>query len=272
LLTLLPTPIGNLEDITFRALRALEDASVVLCEDTRVAKRLLQLLSQRFSIDFGPKRFISLHEHNQQAFIAKLTPSFFDQDVVYMSDAGMPGISDPGARLVAYAQEQGVRYTVLPGPSAFVTAYVASGFGSREFRFGGFLPHKGRERTEKLHELLRSPVDTILYEAPHRLLRLLEQITDIDPARELFLAKELTKLHESYYKGSAKSLLEQLQHQSIKGEWVVVIRGAQDERTRICFDQQELMALPLPKKELAKLLAKVSERSAKEWYELLTKS
>ncbi|BCD68664.1 16S rRNA (cytidine(1402)-2'-O)-methyltransferase [Nitratiruptor sp. YY09-18] len=272
MLTLLPTPIGNLEDITFRALRALEQCSVVLCEDTRVAKRLLQLLAQKFSLEFGQKRFISLHEHNQNAFLAKLEPSFFSQDVVYMSDAGMPGISDPGAKLVAYAQEHNIPYTVLPGPSAFVTAYVASGFGQKEFCFYGFLPHKGQERSQSLQKILQNSHNVILYEAPHRLLKLLEEITQIDPSRDLFLAKELTKIHEKFYKGEAKDLFEQLKNENIKGEWVVVVRASQQKQEQLCLGVEDLLALSLPKKELAKLLAKVSEKSVKEWYSILTKS
>jgi len=245
---------------------------VILCEDTRVAKRLLALLAQRFEMEFGPKEFFSLHEHNQRIFFQKITPDLFTKSVVYMSDAGMPGISDPGSELVRYAQEHGIAYTVLPGPTAFATAYVASGFGNKEFCFFGFLPHKGKERSQKLEEILALGSDAILYEAPHRLLKLLEQIVQIDPDRELFLAKELTKIYERYFKGSAKELLDLFQKEPIKGEWVVVIRGIKRAEESITLTQEQIMELTLPKKEKAKLLARLGTRSAKEWYGLLNDS
>jgi len=272
LLIFVPTPLGNLEDITFRALNALKEADIVLCEDTRVARKLLKLLAQKLEMSFGDKEFVSFHEHNQRDFLKKISPGFFSKNVVHMSDAGMPGISDPGSELVAYAQEHGIPYTVLPGPTAFVTAYVASGFGSREFCFFGFLPHKGKERSEALRKILEQKSDAILYEAPHRLLRLLEEIVSIDPNRELFLAKELTKMHERYYKGSAAELLKRFQSDSIKGEWVVVIRGSLEMPKELRLTQKDILALPLPKKEKAKLLARISDKSVKEWYATLNDS
>ena len=271
MLILVPTPIGNLGDITFRALEALKECQVVLCEDTRVAKKLLLLLSDRYSIDFGQKRFIAVHEHNQKAFLDKINPSFFDRVVVYMSDAGMPGISDPGAMLVRYAQEKGIEYEVLPGPSAAITAYAASGFLETQFCFYGFLPSKEQARAQALQEILARPSPTILYEAPHRLLKSLETIVRLDPKRTLFLAKELTKVHQKFYKGQAKELLEQLRDEPIKGEWVVVVAKGQTSKTSVELGIEELMSLPLPKKELAKLLSKADGRPVKEWYELLTK-
>ena len=272
MLTLVPTPLGNLEDITFRAVAALKAAQVVLCEDTRVAKKLLTLLSQKFDIQFGQKRFLSLHEHNQSLFFQKISAEFFDSEVVYLSDAGMPGISDPGSVLVQYAQKHGIDYTVLPGPSAFVTAYVASGFGKRSFCFFGFLPHKGKERSKALDEVLSMDRDVVLYESPHRLEKLLEEIAERDPHRELFLAKELTKLHERYFKADASSLLKRLRQEPIKGEWVVVIEGGAHKNHKIELSQEEIMALHLPPKEKAKLLARSGQRSVKEWYRLLNDS
>ncbi len=271
MLRLVPTPIGNLGDVTFRSLEALREAECILCEDTRVTKRLLSLCSERYSIDFGPKEFISFHEHNQDAFLQKITPEFFDRNVVYVSDAGMPGISDPGAKLVRYAQEHAIAYEVLPGPNAAVTAFVASGFECVRFAFYGFLPHKGAERERELKKALTEEKCVVLYESPHRLLKLLQEIATLDPQRRLFLAKELTKMHEQFYKDSAKNLFETLQNGSIKGEWVVVIEGAKNETQTLTLSIDEILRLPLPKKELAKLLAKVSEKSVKEWYAILTK-
>ncbi|BAF70665.1 16S rRNA (cytidine(1402)-2'-O)-methyltransferase [Nitratiruptor sp. SB155-2] len=271
MLTLVPTPIGNIEDITFRALRALKQANIILCEDTRVTKKLLTLLSDRFSETFQAK-LISFHEHNQYLFLQKIDPNFFDQNVAYVSDAGMPGISDPGTALVRYAQEYGIDYEVLPGPTAFVTAYVASGFEEKEFCFFAFLPHKGKAREEKIRQLLASPNNSVLYESPHRLVKLLEQIASADPDRELFLAKELTKKYETFFKGSAKELSEKLSKETIKGEWVVVIQGSQQKDSTLSLDIEDIMVLPLPKKEKAKLLSKISDKSIKEWYSILNNS
>ncbi len=263
MLRLVPTPIGNLEDITFRALKALKEADILLAEDTRVIKRLLHLLSQKYGTEFNPKKILSFHEHNQHRFLENIEPSFFDSSVVYVSDAGMPGISDPGSELVRYAQTHGIPYEVLPGPSAAIAAFVASGYEG-EFTFFAFLPHKGEQRAVKLKEVLSHPYHSILYEAPHRLLKLLKEIRDIDENRELFLAKELTKKYERFYKGGAGELYERLKDENIKGEWVVVITPAKKEA-----DIEAILKLDIPKKEKAKMLAKVTDKSIKEWYKSL---
>ncbi len=271
MLRLVPTPLGNLEDITLRALEALRSADVILCEDTRVTKQLLSLLSERHHIDFGHKTFIAVHEHNQKAFLHKITPEFFAQEVVYVSDAGMPGISDPGAELVRYAQEHGIAYEVLPGPSAAVTAFVASGFECVRFAFYGFLPHKGAQRQRELKKALAEDKCVVLYESPHRLLKLLEELSDLAPKRTLFLAKELTKRYEEFFKDSAANLYERFRNVTIKGEWVVVIDKNEAQASTLTLSVDDILRLPLPKKELAKMLAQVSDKSVKEWYAILTK-
>ncbi len=271
MLTLVPTPIGNLGDITFRALEALKKCRILLCEDTRVTKKLLQLLTQRYQIDFGQKRYFALHEHNQKEFLESLSPSFFDDDVVYVSDAGMPGISDPGAMLVRYAQEQNIAYEVLPGPSAAITAYAASGFFDPKFCFYGFLPPKEQARLEALKEIFAQPSNAIVYEAPHRLLKLLQAIVSLDENKELFLAKELTKMHQRYYKGPAHEILDRLKSENIKGEWVVVIEGGENE-DKIELGREDILRMSLPKKEKAKLLSRLDGRSVKEWYAKLNES
>ena len=268
MLTLVSTPIGNLEDISHRALRALADADVVVAEDTRVAKKLLKLLGERFGIEPGAKRFFSFHEHNQRDFLERLEPSFFDQNVVYVSDAGMPSLSDPGAALVRYAQQHSISYEVLPGPNAALTAWVASGYEG-PFTFWGFLPHK-KEREEQLGRILSHTTHTILYEAPHRLLKLLDQIAAKDPERELFLAKELTKMHERHYKGSAKELAKTLGAEPVKGEWVVIVTPAKKEVLNL--DLAPLYELDLPPKAKAKLIAKLTGEDPKAIYQKLIQS
>ncbi|WP_457595923.1 16S rRNA (cytidine(1402)-2'-O)-methyltransferase [Hydrogenimonas sp.] len=271
MLTLLPTPIGNVEDITLRALRVLERAEVVLCEDTRVARKLLGLLWERHGLQNRAHTFISLHSHNETETLASLDPALFEKEVVYMSDAGMPGISDPGAALVRWCRDHGVPYTVLPGPSALVTAYAASGFASTRFLFFGFLPHKGEARREALAEALAQPWPTVLYEAPHRLGKLLDALAEAAPDRRLFLAKELTKRHERYFEGTAPELREAVTGSLEKGEWVVVIDADGDARPQGGFSPEEIEALDLPPRQKAKLLAKATGRPVKECYESVVK-
>ena len=264
MLLFVPTPIGNLYDITYRAVSALQEAQVILAEDTRVIKKLLHLLSDRLGLEFPHKEILSFHEHNQERFLASVEPSFFDQKVVYVSDAGMPCISDPGASLVRYVQKHNIPYEVLPGANAALTAWVASGYEG-SFTFFGFLPHK-KERGARLHEVLSNPYHSILYEAPHRLLKLLSQIVQIEPSRELFLAKELTKKYERFYKASAQELFDTLKKEQIRGEWVVIVTPGNPKPQ---LDLSAIYELDIPKKQKAKLLAKLTGQSIKAIYEKL---
>ena len=269
MITFVPTPIGNPQDITIRAMRCFEKAELFLCEDTRQTKRLLQLLQERFGMVYPQADFISFNEHNGAQRLEELSELLGSKEVVYVSDAGMPVISDPGQLLVAYAQEHGLAYDVLPGASAVTTAYAASGFEEGKFLFYGFLPHKGKERALALSEAMGNGYNTILYEAPHRLEKLLEQIVALDPERELFLAKELSKKYQKYDRGTAKTLQEKLSGETIRGEWVVVIRAQKSDEGSLSFD--EVYAMDIPPKIKAKLLAQMSDRSVKEWYAQLVK-
>jgi len=267
-LTLVATPIGNIADITLRAIDALMRADVLLCEDTRVTKKLLNILETRYNkIPLNPQQFIPLHSHNEQAFLDNLSPDFFQQNILYVSDAGMPSVSDPGALLVEYCIEQNIEYDVLPGANAYLLAYVASGFKDTKTLFIGFLPHKGSQRAVALQEALYSGYVTMLYESPRRLIRLLEEINETEPDRELFVAKELTKKFQTYYKGSASKIMKDIGAQ-VRGEWVVVLNAAQS-RVSSTISKQEIMALNLPKKSTAKLLSKLSGRSVKSCYDEL---
>jgi len=267
LLTLVPTPIGNLQDISQRALDALENAQILLCEDTRVAKRLLFLLQERQNFNPNIEQFIALHSHNEKEWLEKIEPDFFSKNVVYISDAGMPGISDPGAQIVRYCIEKRIEYDVLPGANALLSAYAASGFLQTNFLFLGFLPHKGHDREEKLQEALYSGYNTILYESPHRLLKLLERISEIEPNRVLFLAKELTKMHQTYYKENSKNLYNLLKNDTVKGEWVVIIEAGSS--SKLSLTQNDILELNLPKKQSAKLISRITGESIKDCYERL---
>lgn len=264
MITFIPTPIGNPQDITIRAMRCFEKATLFLCEDTRQTKRLLKLLEERFDMTYPDAQFVSFNEHNGQARLDEFGMALVDQEVVYVSDAGMPVISDPGQLLVAYAQENAMTYDVLPGASAVTTAYAASGFEEGKFLFYAFLPHKGKERTTALSEAMSNGYNTVLYESPHRLEKFLDEVADLDPDRELFLAKEISKKYQKYFSGTAQSLKKEFKELTIRGEWVVILKAQCSTERSLTFT--EVLSLDLPPKPKAKLLAQLSDKSVKEWY------
>ncbi len=265
MITFVPTPIGNPQDITFRAMRTFEKANLFLCEDTRQTKKLLRLLEERFGMRYPDAIFYSFNEHNGQERLDSLGDTFAKHEVVYVSDAGMPVISDPGQLLVAYAQVHGLKYDVLPGASAVTTAYAASGFEEEKFLFYAFLPHNGKERRSALVEAMQSGYHSVLYESPHRLQKLLEEIVQIDENRELFLAKELSKKYQKYYRGTAKELNIIFKNISIRGEWVVIMKAKEEEQEK-SLRFSEILHLDIPPKMKAKLLSMLSDKSVKEWY------
>jgi 16S rRNA (cytidine1402-2'-O)-methyltransferase len=270
LLTFIPTPIGNIGDISLRAIEALSGADILLCEDTRVTKKLIHILKERYNTTFKEEQhFISLHSHNEKAFVEKLEPSFFDLNIVYASDAGMPGISDPGQLLVKYAQENSIEYDILPGANALLTAFVASGFVETKMLFWGFLPHKGRDREASLQGALHSGLTTILYESPHRLEKLLLELQKEDSKRRIFLAKELTKKYQNYFHGTAGEILERLDG-NYRGEWVVVLE-ANTLQNSSAISQNDILELDLPKKVQAKLICKITGENTKSCYQRLLK-
>ncbi|MCW8895563.1 MAG: 16S rRNA (cytidine(1402)-2'-O)-methyltransferase [Sulfurimonas sp.] len=268
MLKLIPTPIGNIGDISLRAIEALSDADILLCEDTRVTKKLIHILKERYNTSFKENQeFISLHSHNEKDFIEKLEPSFFEQNIIYASDAGMPGISDPGQALVRYAQDNEIEYDILPGANAVLTAFVASGFVDTKMLFWGFLPHKGKDRAASLQGALNSGYTTILYESPHRLEKFLNELSHEDGERKIFLAKELTKKFQKYVFGTAKECLAKLDN-NFRGEWVVVIEAG-DFHNYSAVSQNDILELDLPKKTQAKLISKITGENTKACYERL---
>jgi len=270
MITFIPTPIGNPQDITIRAMKIFEKTEIFLCEDTRETKKLLKLLEERFDLVYPDAIFYSFNEHNGEERIGQLADDLLVKEIVYVSDAGMPVISDPGQKLVEYCQEKKIKYDVLPGASAVVTAYAASGFREGKFTFYGFLPHKGKERSENLRAVMQSEYNMVLYESPHRLQKLLNEIASMDKHREIFLAKEISKRYQTYFKGTAETVSSDMKESHIRGEWVVVIAGhASEEKS---FSYGELLEMDLPPKIKAKMLAKLSDKSIKEWYETLISS
>jgi len=271
MLSLVPTPIGNIGDISLRAMNALSEADILLCEDTRVTKKLLNILQTRY--DFVKKEnqeFISLHSHNEKSFVEKLEPSFFEQNIVYVSDAGMPGVSDPGQGLVRYCIDNGVEYDILPGANAVLTAFVASGFIETQMLFFGFLDHKGASRSAGLQKALHNGYTTILYESPHRLDKLLLEIDKEEPNRKIFLAKELTKKYQSFFHGTAKEIFDKLAG-NYRGEWVVVLEASAAQNSS-AITQNDILALDLPKKAQAKLISKITGENTKACYQRLLDS
>ena len=266
MLSLVPTPIGNISDISLRSLDVLSTAHTILCEDTRVTKKLIHLLKERHNLTTSEPQFLSLHSHNESDFISKLTPEFFNQNVVYVSDAGMPGISDPGQMLISYCLDHGIGYDVLPGANAVLTAFVASGFVQTKMLFFGFLPHKGNDRSAALQEALFNGYTTVLYEAPTRLEKLLSEIAVAAPERNVFLAKELTKKFQRFYRGKATDLISQMDKE-IRGEWVVVIEASEGKSSSL--SEQDILSLDIPKKAASKLIAKITGENPKECYQRL---
>jgi len=212
------TPIGNLEDITYRGVRILSEVAWIACEDTRQTRKLLTHYRLH-------KPTLSYHEHNEASrtpeLIAKLLAG---DDVALVSDAGTPLISDPGSHLVERAIEEGIRVEPIPGPSAVLAALSASGIPAGEFHFAGFLPARASQRRKMLAELKDRPITVVLYEAPHRILSTLSDIAEILGERPLAAARELTKLHEEILRGTATGILQELASRaSVKGEFTLVI-------------------------------------------------
>jgi 16S rRNA (cytidine1402-2'-O)-methyltransferase len=210
------TPIGNLEDVTLRVLRELREADLVLCEDTRHTRRLLE----RHGID---ARLRSYHEHNEAQRTAEILPRLeAGERVALVSDAGLPAISDPGGRLLGAAVEAGVPVTVLPGPSAVETALVASGFGTDRFQFLGYLPRGTGERRALWAELARWPHAAVGFESPQRLPAALASLAEALPERPVAVCRELTKRFEEVARGPASALAERFS-EPVKGEVTIVI-------------------------------------------------
>src|SRR5215469_6942988 len=210
-LYLVATPIGNLEDITLRALRVLKEADLIACEDTRQTQKLLQ----HYGIH---KELVSYHEHNELTRAPELVIQLEQgAEVALVSDAGMPVVSDPGHRLVAQCLRHHIPVIPIPGPSAFVAALAASGLPTEEFLFVGFLPSRAGSRRKKLDELKTEPRALVLYEAPHRLADTLSDAADILGARPGVVAREVTKIHEEFLRGSLVELRDAARKRTPRG-------------------------------------------------------
>lgn len=228
-LYIVPTPIGNLEDITLRALRVLREADLVVCEDTRRTGRLLS----RYEIK---KDLVAYHEHNEERLAGELAERARTTSVALVTDAGTPSVSDPGYRLVRACIESGVEIEALPGPSAAITALVASGLPTDTVVFTGFTPRKGKERTKLLERIVEEPSTFVLFESPHRLSKTLTDLPDEAPVA---VCRELTKLHEEVFRGSAGEVADHFS-EGTKGEIVLVVLGGTTKARPSLEDAGEL--------------------------------
>ncbi|EZP58044.1 MAG TPA: 16S rRNA (cytidine(1402)-2'-O)-methyltransferase [Exiguobacterium sp.] len=222
-LYIVPTPIGNLEDMTYRAVRILQESDIVAAEDTRQTMKLFR----HFSIE---TKLVSYHEHNKQTSGERLLADLeAGKQIALVSDAGMPGISDPGSDLIRQAIAADIPVIVLPGANAALTALVASGLSTERFLYYGFLPRKKKERREALEQLKYESGTLIFYEAPHRLKEMLQGIEEVLGDRQVTLARELTKRYEEYIRGSV-SELRAWAAEDVRGEFVVLVEGSNEER------------------------------------------
>lgn len=267
-LYLVGTPIGNLEDITLRAMRTLKEVDLIAAEDTRRTGKLLQHLQ----ID-TPQ--ISYHEHNHNSRIPELVSHLKQgKNIALVTDAGMPSISDPGYKLVREAIATQIKVIPIPGGTAVISALAASGLPTDRFIFEGFLPQKDQDRQARL-ELLRNETRTIVfYEAPHRLVTTLKDLVTALGTREIVLGREITKIHEEFWRGSiteAIALYTELRQP--KGEYTLVVRGAAEtnlmmSEAELKIELQQLLAQGMTRSQASRHLAKLTSLSRREIYQL----
>ncbi|MEW6162730.1 MAG: 16S rRNA (cytidine(1402)-2'-O)-methyltransferase [Nitrospirota bacterium] len=259
------TPIGNLEDITLRALRVLKEVDVIAAEDTRHSRRLLT----HYGIS---KPLISYWGEREKVKSAEILERLHSgQSVALISDAGTPGISDPGAVLIKKAVEEGISVISIPGPSALIAALSISGLSTQEFTFIGFLPSKKSQRQKVLRDLGLEPRTLVFYEAPHRILETLSDMEEIFGERRATLVKEISKIHEEVLRGSISQIFSSIEKSTIAGEYAIVVEGRTEEGRLTTEDAlsevSALMKKGLGRKEAVKKIAKAYGLSKKELYD-----
>lgn len=267
-LYLVATPIGNLEDITFRALKILNEVDIIACEDTRQTLKLLNY----YKIS---KRLISYHRHNEEIksdfIIEKLIEG---KNIAIVSDAGTPVISDPGEEVVRNAIQNKIEIVPIPGACALINALIVSGLDSKEFTFIGFLPLNKKNRKEKIEEIREETKTLILYEAPHKIINTLKELDEILDNRKIVLAREITKIHEEYLRGTVAEVLEK--YNEPRGEHIIIIEGSNKGKKEIHEELLKNMELKehykyyenqgLTKNEIIKKIAKDKNVSKNEIY------
>ena len=265
-LYIVATPIGNLEDITLRALRILRSVSLVAAEDTRTTRKLLSHYEIRTPLT-------SYFEHNKLTKLDYIIAAARQKDVALVSDAGMPGISDPGYELVRAAIDASIPVVPIPGPSAAVTALAISGLPTDEFIYIGFLPRKQSDRRHRLDEIATEPRTIVAYEAPHRLVESLQDILQHLGNRQIAVARELTKIHEEIIRGTTEEVISHFTTTAPRGEFCLVIAGAKAERIAAGPEQvkEQLLSLArqgLSAKEAVTRVAKATHLPKRDVYRL----
>ena len=272
-LYLVATPIGNLEDITLRALRVLKEVDVIACEDTRHTRKLLD----HFGIS---KPTVSYHEHNEQARAQELTVRLLSgASIALVTDAGTPGISDPAYRIVSAAIDAGISVIPIPGATAMIAGLIASGLPTDAFLFVGFLPAKRQARRAKLVELQSVRETIVCYEAPHRVKETLSEAREVLGNRQAALAREITKLYEQFIRGTLAEISAELQGSEPRGEMTLVIAGASKEENPTLQNnssindqlEQVMKDAGLSRNDAMKQLARIRGVSKKEIYSLFLK-
>lgn len=261
-LYLVATPIGNLEDVSLRALRILSQVALIAAEDTRKTRRLLSA--------YGIKtRLTSYHEHNKKAKLPYLLSRLEQEDVALVSEAGMPGISDPGYELVVAAAQSGISIVPIPGASALVTALAISGLPTHQFVYLGFLPRKKGQRRRLLEQIAGEERTIVAFEAPHRLVATLKDMLDVLGDRRIAICRELTKIHEEVFRGMVSAALDHFREPI--GEFTLVIEGKSGKRKPSADLEVELRALlenGFSAKEAVSKVAKATGVSKRELYQL----
>lgn len=250
-------------DITYRAVSILESCNYILCEDTRISKKLISILNTRGILKKNSYKYISFHSHNEEIRLSSLDIDFFKKDVIFMSDAGMPCISDPGARLVKFMQDNNLEYTILPGASS-LSAFCLSGFLNKEFSFFGFVPHKLQNKNKFLFNVLNHPFTSILFESSHRILETINILNSLAKDRNIFIVKEITKSFEKKYFGSIESVYKDLINTNLNGEWVIILEGSMKVEKTI--NMQDISSISMPPKVRAKLLSILLNKNVEECY------
>jgi 16S rRNA (cytidine1402-2'-O)-methyltransferase len=262
------TPIGNLEDITFRAVRILQNVDLIAAEDTRHTGKLLQHLQVR-----TPQ--ISYHEHNRSSRIPELLEHLHSgKAIALVSDAGMPGISDPGYELVKACVEAGISVVPIPGASAAITALSAAGLPTDRFVFEGFLPAKGQQRREYLEVLETESRTLIFYESPHRLRETLQDLAQVwGSDRQIVLARELTKLYEEFWRGTIGDAIAHYQQREPQGEYTILVAGKPPSQTLLTEEQlkaelQQLISQGISRSQASRQLTKYTSLNRRQVYQI----
>ena len=254
ILYVVATPIGNLEDITLRALRALENVDVIAAENVAHTKGLCEHYGIR-------KRLTRYHQHNQRSKASELLRELKSgKDVALVTDAGTPGISDPGVFLIGQAAKDKIKVVPIPGASAVIAALSVSGLNTNSFIFSGFLPNKSGKRKKELKKLVAEPRTMVFFEAPHRLKAMLTDLMEILGDREIVMLREMTKMFEEIKRGPVSSVLEYLTPDRIRGEFTLVVAGSEDEKTdasnlKVVRRIEEMLAEKMSVKDIACVLS-----------------